>query len=760
MNTTALDRALTFLDSWLAFRFRQLDLPGLSIAVYSGNQIVFSQAYGMANLERGEQLTSNHLFGVASQSKLFTSTAIMQLVGRGKLVLDTPVTYYLPWLSTHHDPRVQGITIRQLLSHQSGLMRDGQNADFWQLQRPFPTIARLRREVLAAEIVTTPRVAVKYSNMGFALLGQVVQAVTGQTYARYITEHIIRPLGLNSTVADYSSRIASRLATGYSTPFEQLRSPLLNTRSTGAFAGATGVHSTPEDMCRFAAAHFADNDTILDNALKEEMQRAWQPKTDNPITHFGLGCQIATIGSRRVIGHSGHMLGYLSATYFDPKQKLAVSVMANCKDAPSVQAVYGIFETLDFFANNAGQPTPTSLARLNVRLCSKLSSVEIVATKKRIVAIDPDDWRPFNWAEELKLRTPNILQIATKRNVFTEGELIHYIFDREAVRAVRYAGYTMLPEHDYQQQTWQADREARSQLVSFEDLQDINLRVGKIVKTEALNTTASLSQLLTIDFGSEFGVRRALLHHLPQPLTPKLLHGRFVFGAVYPVWSLKGTVAHIAILGISRQPIHTATLLPGSLLPLGPDLSGPFTLPKRAAQKMFEQYCSLPHESTFRFEPLQEYLGPLISEPSFEAWQQGQHLRAKAMVEYESTKQVAWIRKEHNQADTKKRLRIRIIDDVLSPFQQWEMEYFRRINIPLAKETIYLLPRKALKSTTVPEGDLILFGNSHAVINSGSSKHLTHRTFHDSSQGHDIRLLVGLKNQLFKLALTKGQLLV
>jgi D-alanyl-D-alanine carboxypeptidase len=302
------------------------------------------------------------------------------------------------------------------------------------------------------ELAFTPGTTLKYSNVGFALLGRIVSSVTGQPYTTYVTKHIIEPLNLQNTVADYEPSTDARLATAYGLPFEHCRPILAPRTPTKAFAPAVGVHANPEDMCRFASAHFIGNPILLSDSLKQEAQRPQQVATgyDSGWT-FGLGFEIVKIGERQVIGHSGHLSGYLSATYFDPQNKVAVAVMANCKDAPSVQIVRGIFEALDWFKCYAKTETPRSIQRLNARLCSPTTSVEIVAAKDQIVMIDPDDWEPFTFCEMCELASPSTLRITTPGSVMNEHETVEYSFVNNKLSTVRCAGVTLLPEALYRE---------------------------------------------------------------------------------------------------------------------------------------------------------------------------------------------------------------------------------------------------------------------------------------------------------------------
>src|SRR5690349_20803307 len=135
-----------------------------------------------AQLDPPVAMTAEHVFRVASHSKMFTATAIMQLVEQGKLRLDDRAAAYVSWLNSD-------ATLRQLLNHAGGVIRDGLDADFWRVEQPFPDVEMLRALAPDAGILP-PNTAFKYSNIGFGLLGQVVEAVSGVTYNQYVQEHI------------------------------------------------------------------------------------------------------------------------------------------------------------------------------------------------------------------------------------------------------------------------------------------------------------------------------------------------------------------------------------------------------------------------------------------------------------------------------------------------------------------------------------------------------------------------------------------
>jgi len=190
---------LQVLDAWLAATVATREIPGLAIGIVHDQDVLWSKGFGFADVERKTPVTSATLFRIASISKTFTATAIMQLRDAGKLKLDEPVVTYLPWLTfknTHPDG--PAITVRHLLTHTSGLPRELAEP-LWNDPKPLRREDALRL-LGEAESTFAAETQFKYSNLGFALLGEVVEAVSGEPYAAYVDAHILKPLGMTATL--------------------------------------------------------------------------------------------------------------------------------------------------------------------------------------------------------------------------------------------------------------------------------------------------------------------------------------------------------------------------------------------------------------------------------------------------------------------------------------------------------------------------------------------------------------------------------
>jgi len=186
---------------------------------------------------------------------------------------------------------------------------------------------------------------------------------------------------------------------------------------------------------------------VSDN-LKLEAQRShWTiTKGYSRGYEYGLGFEIMEISKRRLVGHAGTALGFRSATFFDPREEIAVSVSANCKDAPALAMVRGIFAAIYHFADSAVGPTPKYRDKFNAQLYNSMANVFVVATRDAIRVLDPNSWEPFDWSETVVPLGRNKLRVVTSNSVHSEGENITYSFSNEKIKRVNFAGLTMYPE--------------------------------------------------------------------------------------------------------------------------------------------------------------------------------------------------------------------------------------------------------------------------------------------------------------------------
>lgn len=441
--------AAAYAGEWLGYQRERRDLPGLTVAIRYDDQVLLSRGYGYADLERGVSMQPSHIFRIASHSKTFTATAIMQLRERGALRLDDPLADHLTWLP--RDGGTEQLTIRQALNHTTGIVRDGHDADYWQLSMSFPDEAGLRRLAEDDALILAANQSFKYSNVGYGLLGAVVAAASGQPYHAYVRRAIIDRLGLRDTGPESDEHARARLVTGYTARRFGLPRRAIPDVTTGALAAATGFYSTADEVSRYAAAHFLGDETLLTDASKREMQQPyWQiERTDGS---YGLGFGVNTVGERRLVGHGGAFPGHATRTLIDPVDRLAVVVMVNEIGGPAELLAQGVVRIIDLALRQlpaADDPSPIR-ARYIGRFANIWGVTDIAAFGASLFAIDPDADDPAKAAQSLAIVDDDTLRIIAASGYASPGETIRYLRDRDGqARTIVDGGKSRYPVADF-----------------------------------------------------------------------------------------------------------------------------------------------------------------------------------------------------------------------------------------------------------------------------------------------------------------------
>ena len=308
-ETGALDRLL---------QERQADrLPSVAAAVVNKGEQVWASAVGSADYADGRDSTPDTQYRIGSITKTFTATAILQLCDAGQLDLDDRL-----------EQRIDGIangtpTIRRLLSHLSGLQRE---AGEMFVTGQSPTEDELVASMSEVEFVLGPAQAHHYSNLAFALLGQVVARKSGLAYTQYVDEHIIRPLGLSRTTwTPQAPKAQGYLVDEYArTVWTEPETDLAGTAAAGQ------LWSTVEDLGRWATFLARGAEGVLAAKTNEEM---WFPQVmyypHDWVLGWGLGLMLYNQGGSIYGGHGGAMAGHLAGVYIDRKTQTGAAALTN-----------------------------------------------------------------------------------------------------------------------------------------------------------------------------------------------------------------------------------------------------------------------------------------------------------------------------------------------------------------------------------------------------------------------------------------------
>ncbi|ULH17069.1 beta-lactamase family protein (plasmid) [Deinococcus sp. KNUC1210] len=446
-------RALApYLPSWMEYQRDLARIPGVQVAVRVHGELVASFALGVANETTGQRLTPQHLFRIASHSKTFTATAIFQLAEAGVVRLDDPAVRWLPELA---GSPAADLTVRALLGHQSGINRDGADSDYWQQHHDFPD-----REALIAlcraDAVFPPNQYFKYSNMGYSLLGLIIEAASGQTYADYVAAHITGPLALSNLGPELPPEREAELATGHSgrlAGHDARR--VLPSSDTRAMAAATGFYGTAEDVTAYLSAHALGHASLLTDASRRLMQRRESEITRPGTRWYGLGFIIEQVGGRTVVGHSGGFPGHITQSWLDPVSGLAVSVLTNCLGGPATEWANNLIKLIDLAVKKPSKDTPDApgidLKTFTGRFATDWGAFDVVNLGGRLVSLIPQG-DPALSVTELTVLNADTLLPASEAGFGAVGE--PYLYQRTKsgeIEWVRQGGGRAWPIAAYRQ---------------------------------------------------------------------------------------------------------------------------------------------------------------------------------------------------------------------------------------------------------------------------------------------------------------------
>jgi CubicO group peptidase (beta-lactamase class C family) len=302
--------------------------PGASLAVIDNGKIFYSKAYGMADLETRTPATTYTNYRLASVTKQFTAMAVLMLVDRGKLTLDSRLTDVLPGAPTY----LREVKIRHLLNHTSGIV------DYEDLIPESQTVQVLDKDVLSLlrgidSVYFAAGAKFKYSNSGYSLLALVVESISGQSFAGFLKKNIFGRLGMNHTLA-YQQGISNvdNRAYGYSrtdTGFVRTDQSV-----TSAVLGDGGIYSSVDDLFKWDQALYTEL-LVRSSLFKEAVTPA--KLNDGSRTTYGFGWYIEPYKNSTRFLHEGSTRGFRNAILRMPDQQLTVIILTNQNEGEPIQ---------------------------------------------------------------------------------------------------------------------------------------------------------------------------------------------------------------------------------------------------------------------------------------------------------------------------------------------------------------------------------------------------------------------------------------
>jgi CubicO group peptidase (beta-lactamase class C family) len=348
---------LNHLDADVERVMKQFDVPGIAIAIVKDGQVLATRGFGVRKLGAPEKVDGKTLFEVASNSKAFTAAALAMLVDEGKLAWDDPVTKHLPDFQMYDAYVTHEMTVRDLLTHRSGLGLGAGDLLWW------PTTGFSTDEIIHKlrfiQPATSFRSSYAYDNLLYIVAGKIIAAKSGKSWGETIRERILTPVGMattttsllenegNPNVANAHSKINDKIAAVKSMPVPNA-------------VGAVGINTNAEDIARWMNVLLAQGklgtgadgkETRLYSA--KQARELWTAQTPmrigepNPklaatkpnFAAYGLGFQLRDYHGRLLAMHSGALQGFYSKVVLVPEEKLGIAILTNAESGGSLNAL-------------------------------------------------------------------------------------------------------------------------------------------------------------------------------------------------------------------------------------------------------------------------------------------------------------------------------------------------------------------------------------------------------------------------------------
>ncbi|WZL72583.1 serine hydrolase [Clostridiaceae bacterium 35-E11] len=340
------------LEAWIEKMMFFQDIPGLAIGATKGSDILYAKGFGVMNIDTQEPVTDQTIFHMASITKLFVATAVMQLAEQKKVDLHKRVIDYIPYFRIQDD-RYKKITVLQLLSHTSG-MPDCLDYGWDKPEYDEGALERYVRGLKKLSLLNNPGEKFTYSNIGYEILGHLVAVISGESFENYIQCHILNPLRMHdSTLATYERKL------------QILASPHIKTKEKKviiskifpyhrAHAPSSTLTSNIVDMCCWARANLnkgAFNDIRILKASSYD--HLWRPIANIKFQQeeIGIGWFLSRYHDRKIMGHEGSDIGFRTSFAIMPQEDLAVCVMANIDRASTKKIMKNVFDWILGFEN-------------------------------------------------------------------------------------------------------------------------------------------------------------------------------------------------------------------------------------------------------------------------------------------------------------------------------------------------------------------------------------------------------------------------
>jgi len=382
------------LDAYVESVQKEFEVPGIALAIVKDGKVVVAKGYGVRKLGESARVDDRTLFGIASNTKAFTATALGMLVEEGKLEWDAPVIRYLPWFQLSDPYVTRELTIRDLLVHRSGLGLGAGDLLWW----PSSTYNRkeIAKRLQFIPLVKSFRSAYAYDNVLYLIAGEVIEAVSGETWEQFVASHILSKVGMtDSNVRHSDAAEGGNVAATHAEIDGKVRpiSPFTsdNTNPAG------GINASARDIAKWMIVQL-DSGRVADGTRlfsPRTTVQLWSIVTPTPsgslppelaelranFNGYALGFGVRDYRGYKLVQHTGGLPGYVSKVAMIPELKLGVAVLTNQESGEAFESI--TYYVLDHFLGVSRTNWLGAFKTLHARIDSMTARMEKQIAAKR-----------------------------------------------------------------------------------------------------------------------------------------------------------------------------------------------------------------------------------------------------------------------------------------------------------------------------------------------------------------------------------------
>jgi CubicO group peptidase (beta-lactamase class C family) len=435
------------IDALVERTLKTFNVPGIAVGVVKDGKLIHAKGYGIANLSTGNKVDEHTLFGVASNSKAFTTATISMLVDEGKMSWDDKVTDHIPGFRMYDPYVTEAFTVRDLVTHRSGLGLGAGDLMMWPDSNNF-TRADIIHNLRYLKPVSGFRTQYDYDNNLYIVAGEVIAKVSGMSWDEFIEKRIMQPLGFSASAASLSRlKNKSNIIRPHAPVDGSLRVLDIDWSETANAAG--GIWSNISDFSRWTLLQLNGGrygDSLAKRLFSANMHREmWSPQTIIPVntrppynTHFsayGLGWFLSDVKGYKQVTHTGGLAGIVTQHVLIPELSLGIIVFTNQQSGAAFSAISNTIK--DGYLGISGQDWVKTYSEIEQRNFREADSVrnkvaaDIEAQRNKYK--NGFDFGPFlgtyrdPWFGDIELSMLNGKPwIASKRSPRLRGELLPY----------------------------------------------------------------------------------------------------------------------------------------------------------------------------------------------------------------------------------------------------------------------------------------------------------------------------------------------